>query len=110
MITIKNFRKDSNCYQPWDYRCDRANKILGNHPGEGLPRDKAIKAFKTWFEAQMTDRSKPINEVRTEMGRLYKLHKQHGKLNLWCWCTPKKCHTEIIKAMLDKAIKAASNR
>jgi ribosomal protein S26 len=72
-----------------------------------MPRDKAIKAFRSWFETQMADRSKPTNQVRSEMGKLYKLYRKHGKLNLWCWCAPKACHTEIVKAVLVKAIEAA---
>jgi hypothetical protein len=47
MITLKNMRygKPRNA---WDYRCDRANKILGNHPGQGLPRIPAIDAFQEY--------------------------------------------------------------
>jgi hypothetical protein len=41
-----------------------------------------------------------MNELRT----LYKIYKQYGKLRLFCWCYPRRCHAETIKKFLEKYI------
>jgi hypothetical protein len=41
-----------------------------------------------------------VNELR----RLYKIYQQYGKLELFCWCAPKRCHAETIKRFLEKYI------
>ena len=28
-------------------------------------------------------------------------YKQYGKLNLFCWCAPKRCHAKIIKEVIE---------
>ena len=102
VIKIKNLRREKPWYE-WDIRCDRANPILGNHVGKGLPRMEAIDAFEEYINASIADKSQPINSVRQEMNRLYQILVKHQKLNLFCWCTPKPCHTEVIAELLKKA-------
>ena len=101
MITIMNMRR-SRPSQPYDYRCDRANKILGNHPGQGMPRQESIAAFDKYLSLHLSDEN--MNLVRNEMNRIYQLHQQYGQLRLFCWCTPLPCHTELIKTRLEKVI------
>lgn len=40
-------------------------------------------------------------EFQAELKRLYNIHKQYGKLRLFCWCYPKRCHAEVIKNYLE---------
>ena len=44
---------------------------------------------------------------RHELARLAELYKEHGKLRLFCWCAPKRCHAETIKGWLQKHLIAA---
>ena len=103
MIELRNLRRGQPD-QPYDYRADRSNKILGNHPGQGLPRELAIEAFRVYFDQQLADKSLPMNPVRAEMNRLYALHKKYGRLRIWCWCVPLNCHTELIKSKLESVL------
>ncbi len=40
-------------------------------------------------------------EQYDELVRLLSLYKVHGKLELFCWCTPKRCHAETIQLYLE---------
>lgn len=42
-------------------------------------------------------------EARKELARIYKLAKK-GDVELVCCCKPKRCHSDAIKAFLDKFI------
>lgn len=102
MIQIKNLRKDSIQFE-YDVRVDRANKILGNKfvMHSELERDKVCDEYEAWFNEQITKQNELVlNELR----RLYKIYKKYGKLNLFCWCAPKRCHAETIKNFLEKYI------
>ena len=103
MIEIKNLRSGRPSAQ-WAYRCDRVNRVLGNHVGKGLSRMEAIAAFEAYLDAALADKSEPMNSVRAEMNSLYRIYRQHGRLELWCWCSPKPCHTSIIKARLESVL------
>lgn len=54
-------------------------------------RIKVIRAFARWF--QRAKEEDPA--VRAELDRLYRVLKS-GRLELTCWCSPRKCHAEII--------------
>lgn len=102
MIQIKNLRRDSIQFE-YDVRVDRANKILGNKfiMNNELERDKVCDEYEAWFNEQITKQNELVlNELR----RLYKIYKKYGKLNLFCWCAPKRCHAETIKNFLEKYI------
>lgn len=102
MIELKNMRSGGRMNKPWDYRCDRANKILGNHVGKGMNRLPSIEAFKEFLDIAL--KAEGTNMVKSEMNKLYFIHQKYGKLNLWCWCTPLPCHTEVIKRKLEEAM------
>lgn len=101
MITIHNLR-DSYPSQPYDVKVDRTS-VLGNPfvmKNESL-RDEVCDKYQTYFDntiAHPEDNSAFMNELR----RLYKLHKAYGKLRLFCWCYPKRCHAETIKEFLNQ--------
>ena len=102
MIQIKNLRKDSMQFE-YDVRVDRANKVLGNKfvMRSELERDKVCEEYETWFNEQI---DKQNELVLNELRRLYNIYKKYGKLNLFCWCAPKRCHAETIKNFLNKYI------
>lgn len=61
-------------------------------------RDEAVYKFAQtlawWLVGGASD------EVRQELNRLYNLARK-GDLTLVCHCAPKRCHGEVIKAVLD---------
>ena len=47
-----------------------------------------------------------------EMNRLYKHYKEHGELNLMCYCKWKghePCHGDVIKNMLESALRKSAD-
>lgn len=114
MIKVCNLRQ-AKLVEPYDVRVDRTS-ILGNPfkmNGEcNSQREYVCDLYHVYFEALVNNDKKWLDaslitqEFResfmTELRRLYKIHKQYGQLNLYCWCAPKRCHAETIKAFLDK--------
>lgn len=97
-IIIKNLRfsKPTNA---WQVRVDRAS-VLGNpyHMENESQRDYVCELYEEYFTAKMSDTSSIFYK---EVERLYSIFKQYGKLELFCWCTPKRCHAETIKKYIE---------
>lgn len=96
MITIKNLRS-SKPKHPWDFKVDRSTPV-GNPYNMKLETDRDIvcNKYKDWFYNAAHNKL-----FFTYLGILSETYKQHGKLNLFCWCAPKRCHAEIIKEALE---------
>jgi len=78
--------------------------LLGNpfplqHEEERL---EVIRKFEGWLKEQLV--SNPA--VRGEMNKLYKRLVSEGVLELTCWCSPRKCHAEVIAIELARAARA----
>ncbi len=99
MIEVKNMRveKPSN---PWDIKVDRTSP-LGNpfimHTES--ERDSVCNQYEKWLSDMIASKN---NIVCSEMNRLYKIYKQFNRLNLYCWCAPKRCHAETIKRLIEE--------
>ena len=95
MITIQNIRslKPST---PWDVRVDRKS-ILGNpyRMNSVNDRNRVCDDYDKWFSEQ-------LKRFELELIRLYDIWKRHERLNLFCWCAPKRCHAETIKKWLEE--------
>lgn len=99
MIEICNLRFEKIKFI-YDIRVDRFNKILGNkfYMQSENDRDRVCTLYREWFTQQIKCRNELVlNELR----RIYRIYKQYGKLRLFCWCAPKKCHAETIKEFLE---------
>ena len=99
-IEIRNLR-DSKPTQPWEVRVDRAS-VLGN-PFRMVSEDQrnaVCEQYEQYFNNIV--RTKSNVEFMNELRRLFKLAKKHGKLRLFCWCAPKRCHAETIKKFLEQ--------
>jgi len=72
---------------------------------EKASRDEVLAAYRGDLELAVsgykTDGAIP--GMRIELARLRALHEKHGKLTLVCWCAPKPCHGDVIKAVLEAA-------
>lgn len=63
-------------------------------------RDEVCDRYAKWFELASITNPAVINELE----RLLGIYRKYGKLNLFCWCAPKRCHSETIKAYLESRI------
>jgi len=92
-IEIKNLKGGFPCGET-NIRVDRAS-VLGNpyRLSNESERNSVCEKYKMYFKSRMTEN--PL--FKAEVDRLVNLYKQHGKLNLYCWCVPKRCHAETIR-------------
>lgn len=104
-IEICNLRKIKPTH-PYDIRVDRSS-VLGNpFPMRGENQrdvvcDKYTDRFMDIMECNIPEKRQFYDEVH----RLKRLYQQHGKLRLFCWCAPKRCHAETIRSFLLNAVK-----
>ena len=98
MITIHNM-SNKNTLPPsneWEVKCDRSS-ILGNpykmNGKSNEERNRVCDLYEEYFYKQIEEN----NEFKQEVARLYSIYMKWGKLNLYCWCAPKKCHGITIK-------------
>lgn len=98
-VTIKNLRNEKPS-QPWQVRVDRAS-ILGNpyHMRDESKRDCVCNQYEEYFNENM---KYPESAFYNEVMRLQKILQEYGKLELFCWCAPKRCHAETIQRYLQK--------
>lgn len=63
-------------------------------------RERVCDAYKTWFKGKVEANDPAIMD---ELRRIYTLTKNDA-VTLGCFCTPKRCHGETIKAFLDEQL------
>ena len=64
-------------------------------------RDEAIESYEKYMLDKIESDDEEFMGAIDEMLEIYK---DFGKLNLCCWCKPKRCHGDYIKSYLDKRI------
>lgn len=89
MIEICNLRKEKPTH-PYDIRVDRQS-VLGNPfiMRSESERDKVCDEYEEYFYRRLKDCA--------TMRRVINCYKEYGKLRLFCWCSPKRCHAETIR-------------
>lgn len=101
--------KNLNTEQPaednlWQVRIDRGYSVLANpyklHTGSIEDRQLVVMRYKRWFMQKCEQKG----EFLKELYRLHKIYKKFGKLELFCWCSPKLCHGNVIKQFLELSI------
>ena len=95
--------------QPYDVKVDRSSP-LGNkfYMANEVQRDVVCDQYQQWFDTTVVKEHQCA--AYTELVRLYRLHLQYGKLRLFCWCAPKRCHGETIKHSINRAIAKTINK
>lgn len=63
-------------------------------------RLSVIEQYEKWITEKLENDEKTIKEFN----RLLEKYKSDGKLTLLCWCSPKKCHADVIKKILMEKI------
>jgi len=83
--------------------------VSGSYVGRGTPlgnpfraknetdRERVIVLYRQWLWDRMREKGSPAAKM---LDGLTKTYIRTGKLNLVCWCAPKKCHAEIIRAAI----------
>ena len=104
MITVVNkYKEPNNIY------CGRGS-ILGNpyyfdksaisdSKYKVATREEAIDKFREYFYAEL-DRGN--TNMLHMLEYIKQQEKEHGNVNLGCYCKPKACHCDVIKEYLDK--------
>ena len=105
MIKLMNMRVTKPTKQ-YDIRVDRAS-ILGNPfvLDNENDRNDVCNKYDAYFLKKIKNNN--INFI-SELNRIVRMHNYHGKVRLFCWCTPKRCHADIIKKWLENEIKKCS--
>ncbi len=105
MITIHNMRVERpiNAY---DIKVDRSSP-LGNPFYMRLEsqRDKVCDDYRDYIYKEIRAGNKRIIQ---ELERLCQIYKTYGQLRLFCWCAPKRCHSETIREIILKMCNVAS--
>lgn len=91
-IVIRNLR-NSKPSKPWHIRVDRQS-IFGNpYPMRSeADRDRVCE----WYEAYFTSSIIGNPNFVRGLEELHRIYMRYGKLELYCWCAPKRCHAETI--------------
>ena len=103
MIEIMNLRDlkgDARWYwkkEKWDMKADRSSPVGNPYEiGRDGNRDAVCDKYEQEFE-----RLRGIPFFEAYLQSLLRIYKRHGKLRLWCWCAPKRCHVRTIKNWLE---------
>ena len=85
-------------------RVDRSNRILGNrfYMRDESERDYVCDMYRSWLFKKIIDKDEM---VCNELKRLKNIYLKYNKLNLFCWCAPKRCHAESIKYVLELSLR-----
>jgi hypothetical protein len=103
MIEIKNLRKEKPVRR-YDMRVDRSSPV-GNpyriedirYLEDELKRDYVCDRYEKEF-----NRLRQITFFEAYLQSLVRIYRRHGRLRLFCWCAPKRCHAETIKSYIER--------
>ena len=95
-IEIINSRNERP-FRPYDFYVDRRSP-LGNvfvmHSESD--RDEVCDDYDVWFKDKVI-----VPDIAVVLYKMLQAYKKYGKLRLFCWCFPKRCHAETIKNFLE---------
>ena len=98
-VTVVNkYKEPNNIY------CGRGS-ALGNpfNMSHESQRDSVCDRYELWF-TEMVITSRGDSPFFKRLDRIVKAAKE-GDVNLGCFCAPKRCHCDTIKAYVDQRLK-----
>lgn len=100
-ITIKSLRT-SKIEHEWQVRVDRQS-VLGNpfYMSNERFRDDVCDKYQAYFEKKIANKD---TAFLNELARITNIAMKYGKLELFCWCAPRRCHAETIKSFIEQLI------
>ena len=69
-------------------------------------KDEAVKRYREWLLEQLQGNT----EACRAFWDLVQFYKDFGELTLCCYCFPKKCHGEVIRELIERAVKGEDLR
>jgi hypothetical protein len=108
MITIENLREKKPT-EPWEIKVDRGSH-LGNPTKmhSDYVRNLVCDEYEKYFYS-MVKNSNTDSAFKDALSALAEIYKEYGKLALFCWCAPKRCHAETIREYLLDRCRATTN-
>ena len=96
-IEIMNLHKEQPS-KPYDVIVDRTYP-LGNPfvLYKECQRDEVCDKYYAYLLFKIAEKDEAVIK---ELNRIYILYMEYGKLRLFCWCAPKRCHAEFIKSII----------
>jgi len=97
MIEIKNL-KNEKVTHPWDVRVDRMTPLgnpffMSNEQWRNFVCDK----YERYFEEKIASDT----SLQRAVEHLIEIYRTYGKLSLFCWCAPNRCHAETLKRHIE---------
>ncbi|CAN5264451.1 hypothetical protein BH24GEM2_BH24GEM2_19110 [soil metagenome] len=74
-----------------------ANPFVLKEYGGKYTRDESVDAYREWLAEKIAARDAAVCD---ELNRLYGIAKTHGSLKLACFCSPQRCHGDVVKQVL----------
>jgi Domain of unknown function (DUF4326) len=86
---------------------------LGNpfKPSRDMPRPEAIERYREYLN-QLREAEIPNDGSIARLVTLVHLTRlaASGDLHLYCWCSPKPCHADVIKAEIERRLGATNDQ
>jgi hypothetical protein len=110
MIELMNMKRGDHLTYDYDFIIDRRSPV-GNpfKIGNGVNRDGSCIKYDRYFNFRVW-RAKQYNANDPEdlkfilyLNEIEEAYKKWGRLRLFCWCAPKRCHGETIKRYIEGA-------
>ena len=100
-ILIKNLTNEQPKYE-YQVVVDRTS-VLGNpfRMQSESQREEVCLKYEKWFYSQVENKDTLFMQ---ELSKLVAIYAKYNKLELFCWCYPKKCHAEIIKNYIQDKV------
>lgn len=98
-IYILNLKNEKPRY-PFDFKVDRTTPLgspfyLKTEKDRDLICDRYEEYFPTLIQKK---------EAKEYFDKIIQSYKQNGRVRLFCWCVPKRCHAFTIKREIIKGV------
>lgn len=101
-IEIMNLR-NGGPNLPYDVRVDRSSPLGNPFPmSNESEREVVCDKYTAWFDGIVEGWTpgEVVTKNKDQFHFLWKLillYREYGRLRLFCWCAPKRCHVETIR-------------
>ena len=104
-ILLKNLNYERPAEDiPWQVRIDKGHSLLANPYTTEYANDSERQLSYARYKRWLRQCCEGTGEVLPELFKLYAIHQNFGKLELFCWCAPKLCHGLVIKEFLELSL------
>ena len=102
-IKIMNMR-NTKPSEPYDVRIDRYS-VVGNpfYLTTESQRDHVCDKYQDHFDEEMEENNN--GKFARGIRKILEVYLKYGKIRLFCWCDPKRCHGWTIKNWLIEVTK-----